>query len=349
LAETPEQNSTADGRLRAQRVAMPDNAAAPRRGVPQYAREAVWYAPDRFAIRRIDWPGHPGAGQPPRGSLLFVPGRADFHEKYGETLDGWHAAGWRVTALDWRWQAGSGRYYPDSAIGGVDDFSTWIKDLADFWADWAVASPGPRVLVGHSMGGHLALRAVAQARVRPDALVLSAPMLGFVTPIPPALQGLFGWLMCQIGDPGRPAWNGGERPGDSARTRGFSLTHDPDRYADELWWRMARPELEMGPASWDWVRKAGESMKIVARPGLLESVDVPVQMLAARHDLLVSWPAIRAAAARLPRVELVEFGPEAAHELLREADPVRNRVLAHIDAFLARVAPPRNSPQRPMP
>jgi hypothetical protein len=24
------------------------------------------------------------------------------------------------------------------------------------------------------------------------------------------------------------------------------LTHDADRYADELWWRAARPELELG-------------------------------------------------------------------------------------------------------
>ena len=32
-------------------------------------------------------------------------------------------------------------------------------------------------LVGHSMGGHLCLRAVAERQVRPDALILSAPML----------------------------------------------------------------------------------------------------------------------------------------------------------------------------
>jgi lysophospholipase len=195
-------------------------------------------------------------------------------------------------------------------------------------------------MVGHSMGGHLALRAVADGRVRPDALVLSAPMLGFVTPIPQGLQGVFGRLMCRIGDPARPAWSGGERPGDTAATRENTLTHDPDRYADELWWRAQRPELDMGPASWDWVRKASESISHLARPGLLESVAVPVLVLAARYDLLVSPPAIRRAAARLPDVELVEFGREAAHELLREADPVRNRVLAVIERFLARVAPP---------
>jgi lysophospholipase len=324
-------------------MATANGPGAPRRGIPDHAFESVWKTPDGFSIRRIDWAGRQGAGhageQGRRGSLLFLPGRADYHEKYGEALDDWHRQGWRVTALDWRWQAGSGRYYPDPRIGGVDDFSTWINDLHAFWASWAVAGPGPHVLVGHSMGGHLALRAVADGQVRPDALILSAPMLGFVTPIPTWLQGAFGRLMCRIGDPARPAWSGGERPGDSAKTRRIALTHDPDRYADELWWRGQRPELDMGPASWEWVQRASESINHLARPGLLESVAVPVLMLAARYDLLVASSAIRRAAARLPDVELVEFGHEAAHELLREADPVRDRVLAAIRIFLARFAP----------
>ena len=312
-----------------------------RRAIPDHALESVWRAPDRFAIRRIDWSGRQRDDEAPRGSLLFLPGRADFYEKYLETLDGWHRQGWRVTALDWRWQAGSGRYHRDSRIGGTHDFATWVNDLADFWASWAAASPGPRVLVGHSMGGHLALRAVAEAKMRPDALVLSAPMLGFVTPVPERLQPAFARFMCRIGDSARPAWKDGERPGDSAAKRGLSLTHDADRYADEAWWRERRPELDLGPASWDWVRKASESVMRLAEPGLIESVDVPVLTLAARHDALVSWPAIASAVARLPHGELVEFGREAAHELLREADPVRERVLAQIDCFLDRVAPPR--------
>ena len=296
----------------------------------------MWCAPGGHALRRIDWTAPQGAA---RGSLLFVPGRADFYEKYIETLARWAAQGWQVTALDWRWQAGSGRFYRDPHIGGVDDFTSWINDLSAFWGEWSMTRPGPRVLVGHSMGGHLALRAVADAQLRPDALVLSAPMLGFVTPIPGWLQATVGWLMCRIGDPARAAWGEGERPGDTVATRGAALTHDAGRYADELWWRARRPELDMGPASWEWVRKAGESIRHLARKGALESVDVPILVLAARHDALVAWPAIERAAARLPQAELIAFGPESAHELLREADPVRDAVLAAIEAFLARHAP----------
>ena len=310
-----------------------------RREIPPQAVEQIWHTPDRAAIRRIDWPGRRAPGAPSRGSILFVPGRADFYEKYLETLDHWHGQGWRVTALDWRWQAGSGRYYRDPRIGGAHSFATWVEDLARFWADWSAARQGPAVLIGHSMGGHLVLRALAEGRVAPDAVVLSAPMLGFVTPIPRWLQPAFARLMCAIGDPGRMAWGGGERPGDSAATRGRALTHDATRYADEIWWRERRPVLDMGPASWDWVKKADESIRALERPGLLESIETPVLTLAARHDLLVSWRAIRAAMARIPRGECVDFGREAAHELLREADGVRDAVLSAITEFLDRVAP----------
>jgi len=314
---------------------MTDPIGAPRRGIPAEASESWWHAGDGWPIRRIDWV----PADRPRGSLLFVPGRGDFYEKYLETLAAWAAAGWRVTALDWRWQAGSGRYHPGERWGGVDDFSTWINDLGQFWQGWA-GGGAPHVLVGHSMGGHLALRAVADRVVRPDALVLSAPMLGFVTPIPGWLQPAFAALMCRLGDPARPAWGEGERPGDTAATRGLALTKDADRYADEGWWRTRRPELDLGAGTWDWVRKAGESIRHLERPGLLEAVDLPVLVLAARHDLLVSWPAIERAAKRLPGAELVSWGSEAAHELLREADPVRDAVLAAISDFLDRTAPP---------
>src|SRR5690606_4407159 len=86
---------------------------------------------------------------------------------------------WRVTAADWRGQAGSGRFGADAVTGHIDDFGAWIADLAAFWAAWAEGRTGPLVLVGHSMGGHLALRAVANEALdpAPNTLVLSAPML----------------------------------------------------------------------------------------------------------------------------------------------------------------------------
>jgi lysophospholipase len=309
-------------------------AAFDRRAIPAHAIESRWLAPDGQAIRRIDFPAPDSES---RGSLLFLPGRGDAYEKYLETLDHWHSHGWHVTALDWRGQAGSGRLGADAVTGHVDDFGPWVDDLAAFWREWAAALPGPHGLIGHSMGGHLVLRAVADELVRPCALVLSAPMLGVLPRwLPNPAKRLVARLMCRIGDPRRPAWKWSEKPGELPEGRAALLTHDAQRYADEVWWRAQRSELVMGPASWGWVAAGIDSMIALDRPGVLEKLDLPVLLLSVRGDALVSPRAIERAAARLPHGELVTFGPEAYHEVLREADPVRDKALATIDDFLDR-------------
>ena len=301
-----------------------------RRAIPREAVETRWRARDGHALRRIDWLLPQGSC---RGSLLFLPGRGDAYEKYLETLDYWHRRGWRVSAADWRGQAGSGRMGSDAVTGHIDDFGIWVDDLAAFWQHWRRSTPAPHVLVGHSMGGHLVLRALAEAKVDPDAAVLIAPMLDFIRHGVPAAR-----LMAKLGDPRRPAWKWGEKPGALPADRNTLLTSDAARYADEVWWRDARPEIAMGPGSWGWVASAYAAVRTLLRPGVLERIARPVLLLSADRDRLVSSAAIERAALRLPRGELVRFGPEARHELLREENGVRDRALAAIDDFLDRTA-----------
>lgn len=278
-----------------------------------------------------------------RGSLLFLPGRGDAYEKYLEALDDWHRRRWWVTAIDWRGQGGSGRFGNDPLTGHIDDFGQWVGDLAYFWERWQVSRPGPHVVVAHSMGGHLALRALAERRIDPAALVLVAPMLGLARRAPMSLLQGVAKAMGKLRDPRRPAWRWREQPDetgdDTPGMRMALLTHDGERYADEVWWRQQRPELEMGPGSWGWVERACASMRALRRPGVLEGVTTPVLILGASNDALISYRAIERSAARLPFAELVRFGVEARHEILRESDPVRNRALSRIDEFLNRVVP----------
>ncbi|WP_379549259.1 alpha/beta fold hydrolase [Qipengyuania sp. DGS5-3] len=311
-----------------------------RRVIPAHARETFWSTPDGSQIRRIDWPGaaasDPGSA---RGSILFFPGRGDNYEKYLETLEELHRAGWRVTASDWRGQAGSGRLGNDPVTGHIEDFSVWLDDLAHFWTSWKASTPGPHILVGHSMGGHLLTRAVVERRVDPDGLVLSAPMLRMAgPPLPMAVQHVAARLMCRIGNPMRPAWKWSEKPGEVPASRQALLTHDDERYADELWWRDERPELVMGPGSWRWVERAYASTRSLETPGGMERAGTPVLILSTRDDRLVSHQAAVRAAKRFPKAELVEFGEDAHHEILRETDAVRDRAMDAIFAFLGRIS-----------
>ncbi len=307
-----------------------------RRAIPADAVESIWQAGDGHPIRRIDWPG---ASKIARGSILFFPGRGDNYEKYLETLEEWHRAGWRVTAADWRGQAASGRLGDDPVTGHIDDFATWIADLRAFWTDWKAHTPGPHILAGHSMGGHLVLRSAAERATNPDALVLIAPMLGFIGPLPVAIGHAASRLMASLGKRTRPAWKWSEKPGEVPEARSRLLTHDKDRYADELWWREERPELVMGPGSWGWVERAYASMRFLFARGRLEKVAQPVLIVATSNDKLVSIDAIEQAARRIPQAELLKFGKEAHHEILREGDIVRTSAMDTIDQFLARVAP----------
>lgn len=305
-------------------------AGADRRSLPPGMMIGMEPAADGWPIRRFAWP--PPAGREPRGSLMVQAGRGDFIEKYLEALGHWHDRGWQLEGFDWRGQGGSGRFLADASIGHVDSFDRWLDDLDAAVVRWRSRSPGPHILIGHSMGGHLVLRLLAERRPQVDAAVLVSPMLGYqMGMLAPWAAGLIANVACRIGLGERPAWGGGKKAMPAHRER--NLTHSPERYQDELWWRTSHPELAIGAPSWGWLRAGLRSMTRLNRPHVLESVQTPVLILATPHDALVSATAIRRAAARLPhgRLQLFETG---AHELLREVDEVRLSALAAIDEFI---------------
>ena len=309
--------------------AMTPSPADFRRAIADDAHFSTWLAPDGWAHRRFDWP----VATTPRGRILVQGGRADTAEKYFETIAHLNARGWSVTTLDWRGQGGSGRLAADPHVGHADDFGVFVQDLADFWRAWRQDGAGPVMLLAHSMGGHIALRALADRVTDPDAVVLVAPMVGIRSPLGAWLGERVARLMTRIGDPARPAWK--VRPDQrSAGHRQRLLTHDVDRFADEAWWYARKPELLLGPPSWAWVLEAFRSGRRLSADPRIATITQPILMLVAEADGLVDPQAALALAARLPDATVVRFGDEAAHELLRESDPVRTRVYAVIDQFL---------------
>lgn len=271
----------------------------------------------------------------PCGSILFQGGRGDIIEKYLESFAHWHGQGWSVTAFDWRGQGGSGRFLADPLVGHVPGFGLWIDDLSEFVAQWARETPGPHIVMGHSMGGHLILRALAERRIAADAVVLVAPMLGFETGILPlSLAASFVKAAARLA-PERSAWKSNERPASSRVSRQAFLTHDIERYADEIWWKSEKPGLALGPPSLRWLAQAYASCVALEASGSVEQIDTPMLILGTEGDRLVSPKAIPRFAARLPNARLKMFDKSVAHEILRERNEPRNEALAEIDAFLA--------------
>ena len=309
--------------------------ASVRRAYPAGAHLTRWQAGDGGSLRRFDWPAAGGS----RGSILFQGGRGDILEKYLDSFAHWHAKGWSITAFDWRGQGGSGRLSADPRVGHATDFAPFIADLAGFWAEWSRSAPGPQVAMGHSMGGHLILRGLVEGVITPAAAVLVAPMLGLHAPF--GWQGLaerFAQVMGKLGDSARRAWKDNEIPG-ATSTRQALLTHDRDRYDDELFWKEAHPELMLGPPSWAWVIEAFRSTRMLRADPRLATMAVPVLGLIADADRLVNAKLAAATLGKLPDARVIRFGHESAHEILREADPVCDRALAEIARFLAERAP----------
>jgi lysophospholipase len=104
-----------------------------------------------------------------------------------------------------------------------------------------------------------------------------------------------------------------------------------------MWWKDAEPGFHLGPPSWGWLAGAFRSTSR-HDAAALGSVRTPVLLLGTERDRLVSPRAIRRAASILPNAELRMWN-DAAHELLRETDPVRSQAIDTIDAFLDRHAP----------
>ncbi|HZG09070.1 MAG TPA: alpha/beta hydrolase [Allosphingosinicella sp.] len=303
-----------------------------RRALPAAARVSHWLAPDGWRYRRMHWPQEKTGAA--RGSLLFAGGRGDFIEKYLEAQHHWHEAGWDVTAFDWRSQGGS----RGTIEGGhLDSLDPLVDDLEALIADWKAATPAPHVVVGHSMGGHVLLRTLAERRPELAAAVLIAPMVMINTaPLPVWAAAATAQSMAGLGWGRVPAWRDGADPAPPGSSRQNFLTRCPERYADEQYWWNREPGFSLGPPSWGWLHAAYRSCAELT-DARLAGIAVPVLFIATETDRLVSAEAIRRAHKAIPETNLLMF-PDAGHEILREQDPVRLQALGRIDGFLDRHA-----------
>ena len=297
-----------------------------------------WIARDGWDNRRWTWPAPDD--RPVRGSMVFQTGRGDIFEKYLESLAEWHEAGWNLTGFDWRGQSGSGRFLSDPTVGHVASFDPWVADLDEFVTQWKMETAGPHVLTSHSMGGHIAMRYLVDHGPSLDGAIFSAPMLKIVSkPMPDRLAQFVARQFARFGFAEQHAWQENERPSLPGSSRQKLLTHDFDRYSDEIWWIAQKPELKIGPPSWRWLVSAYASTAAMFAPRTFEAVTTPILIVAAKNDKLVDANAIHEAARRLPDAELY-MHESAAHEVLRERDDIRTEIMASIAAFLEKRVPP---------
>ncbi len=295
-----------------------------RRALPAGGERVALAMRDGWRLRGEIWAGGGGS------TVLLMGGRGDFVEKYAESLHELIDAGFAVASFDWRGQGRSGRLAADPMRGHADDFEPWVADLREIAAFVARALPGRQFAIGHSMGGHLLLRHLAQGSGF-DRAVLLSPMLGLVAPpLGPAVTRWLARAVVAAGGGGRWVPGGGPYvPALAGSLRQRLLTSDADRYRDEPWWIAGDAELGMGAPTWGWLDAAFTSLARL-RP---EAVATPLLVITPERDGLVDVAATRRVVARIAGAQLTIVAG-AGHELLREADAIRSGVLAAMTTFL---------------
>ncbi len=131
---------------------------------------------DGTSLHLTGWPGP----RPARGTVLLVHGLGEHAGRYAWLAGQLNAVGLDVAAFDHRGHGRSG-----GPRGGLPADDALLRDLSQVVDHVRQACPGALVMLGHSMGGLIAARFVAEslsaapaAWSRPvDALVLSSPAL----------------------------------------------------------------------------------------------------------------------------------------------------------------------------
>ena len=304
----------------------------PSNPVPAGARAGYFVTEDNVRLRYATWPR---AAEGHRGTICLVHGRTEFIEKYFETIEDFRRRGFAVATFDWRGQGGSERLIGNPRHGHVERFSDYWLDLKSFHRHILLPEcPPPFYLVGHSMGGLASLFSVIEDRMMFDRVFLSAPMTGLPNqPLPPAGMARLTKALCFLGLSQLPV----SRPADRIPSReafeGNPLTSDFARYMRTVDVYAARPGLAIGPPTLGWAAAAFSAMAEAVRDDFPPRIRVPVLMLVAARDKVVSGPVTEQLGLRMRTGRHVVIAG-AQHELFMENDAIRAQVFAAFDAFI---------------
>jgi lysophospholipase len=288
---------------------------------------------DGAGIRYVWWPNDDK--DTPRGSVVLLTGRREFIEKHAETIIDLLNRNFAVFAFDWRGQGLSTRALPDRHKGYVRSFDDYLNDMHLFVETIVKKNaPEPYFILGHSMGGHCALRYMHDHPDIIERAVLSAPMVD----IGPGtvLHAVLATGITLV------TWFGGAKSyalgqkGFDARTHKFAgnvLTSDPGRFHIETGWAASNPDLGLGGPTYGWIRAALKSIRILNSRGYAERIRAPVLMVQAGKDQVVRNDAQNRLAARMPRGQVVRIDG-AMHEILHERDEFRNAFWDYFDKFI---------------
>jgi lysophospholipase len=291
-----------------------DVAQGPHKGAAYWLK-----AEDGVRIRIGVWDGGD------RGTVLLFPGRTEYVEKYGAAAAGFHARGFSTVVIDWRGQGLADRPLDKPAIGHVDDFTEYQRDLRAVLS--AVAQldiPQNLSLFAHSMGGCIGLRSLMEG-LEVNAAVFTGPMWGISLD---PMRRAAGWAISSISR--KAGFDTTIAPGTLEQT--YVLAHpfeDNMLTTDKAMFDYMRHQLEthpglaLGGPSLAWLN---EGLRECHALSLRPTPNIPALTYLGTNERIVDVKAIHDRMARWPagKLHLIEG---AEHEIIMELPITRDRVL----------------------
>jgi lysophospholipase len=270
-----------------------------------------------------------------QGALVILPGKSESFLKYAELIYDLRGSGYSLYLMDHRGMGFSEALLSDDpGKVYVESFDHYVQDLRTFIDQVVDTRPHARhVILGHSMGGTVALLFLERYPEVFDGAILSAPLLQIVTdPLPEPVAQAMSEFAVLIGLGRRYCpWRGPWEPGTFA---GNTATRSHARWS--LWEEQLIPAQRlagMGGATQRWLRESMEAGRRAQRGA--GQIRVPVILFQAGLDDFVKPGGQEHACRRMPDCELRLF-PTARHEILMESDEIRNEAVGRILDFLAR-------------
>lgn len=256
-----------------------------------------------------------------RGTVLLIPGRTEYIEKYGHAAAELRARGYATCVIDVRGQGLADRPLGDRLSGHVGDFAEYQLDM-DAMLAFARAQrlPEPYYLMSHSMGGAIALRALMRG-IDVKAVAFSAPMWGismaaWLRPVAVAISTASHWF----------GLDGKYAPGTGPKTyvlsQGFAgntLTTDKANWNRMRHQVTSHPDLSLGGPSLGWLNAA---LAECAQLAAMRAPDMPCFCALGTAEKIVDVPPIHARMMGWPKGNLQLFSG-AEHEIMEERPATR--------------------------
>ena len=271
-----------------------------------------------------------------RKALVIIQGRASFIEKHSEFISDAIKRGYDVFTYDLPGQGLSTNLLNHPQKGHIDTYDTYLNDTHQYIEQIVLKKTSkPIVLFGSSMGGHIAVRYLAEyANQRILGAILESPMIDILTdPYPrwvaKAMTYMGTWL--GFGDAYMIGYGDFDPKKDTFEKA--TNTRDKTRFLRQRQYTLDYPTHVRGGPTVRWIKETFDSIGILQNAHYLSKITVPVLLMNAGQDKSVLNNKDALVCQQIPKCKLITY-KDSYHHIVVERDKIRNVFWADFDTFM---------------